>query len=355
MSRLTSFLNICNKIVAIYCLLASTVFLWPLSGYLLVFGAIMTVVQKGRKRLTTLGSACWAEATDLKRAGMLGATSGLILGRLPEQVKRRKSTSGKEAEWVRLPQAVHTAVFAPTGVGKGVSLVTPFLLTSPESAVVLDFKAELAGLTAEYRRKKFGHQVVLIDPYRSFTAKPDTYNPLDAIGKDDPLAIDDCNDLANAVVVRTGRETEAHWNDLSEVLTGAVSGVVVGYGEPGTRSLQTVREIISSPALLDTAVKLMLESEKWNGSLKSLGGQIQHLEGKEKASVLSSAARHLRFLGSPAISDSIGTSSFDPTLLRRGRMTVYLILPPDRAHAQSGLLRLWVSSLLRSCVRGGLQ
>ena len=38
---------------------------------------------------------------------------------------------------VRLPKAVHTAVFAPTGVGKGVSIVLPFLKANTDSAVVL--------------------------------------------------------------------------------------------------------------------------------------------------------------------------------------------------------------------------
>jgi type IV secretion system protein VirD4 len=35
-------------------------------------------------------------------------------------------------------------------------------------------------------------------------------------------------------------------------------------------------------------------------------------------------------------------------------MTIYLILPPDRMRAQSGLLRLWVSSMFRAVIRGGL-
>ena len=36
-------------------------------------------------------------------------------------------------------------------------------------------------------------------------------------------------------------------------------------------------------------------------------------------------------------------------------MTVYLILPPEHQRAQSPLLRMWIGSLLRAVVRGGLQ
>jgi type IV secretion system protein VirD4 len=56
-----------------------------------------------------------------------------------------------------------------------------------------------------------------------------------------------------------------------------------------------------------------------------------------------------------AVSDSTKTSSFNSDDLRRGKMTVYLILPPEHQRAQSPLLRMWIGSLLRAVVRGGLQ
>ena len=36
-------------------------------------------------------------------------------------------------------------------------------------------------------------------------------------------------------------------------------------------------------------------------------------------------------------------------------MTVYLVLPPEHARAQSPLLRMWISTTLRAVLRGGLQ
>src|SRR5262249_43697462 len=50
-----------------------------------------------------------------------------------------------------------------------------------------------------------------------------------------------------------------------------------------------------------------------------------------------------------------GASSFDPAELRDGKTTVYLVLPPEHFRAQSGLLRMWIGSMLRAVVRGGLQ
>ena len=349
--RLNLSVRVLNLAIGGYALIAAGVMIGPISLVLFALAGIAHLARKRRDRLTTLGSARWAVANDLKSAGMLGAKSGLILGRIPSVRNARRPCRAEEL--VRLPDVVHTAVFAPTGVGKGVSLVIPNLLTNPESLVVLDFKAELAATTARHRAKAFGHRIVLVDPYMAFTQQPDTYNPLDSVDRNHPQAIDDCNDMANALVSRTGKETDPHWNDSAEAVIAAVAATTIAYTEPGHRPLSTLRDIIGQPNLLDLSIKLMMESTHWNGALRPMGGQILHFAEKERASVLSSAMRHLRFLGTPLIAASTRVSSFDPADLRRGKMTVYLILPPERAHAQAGLLRMWVGSMLRACVRGG--
>jgi type IV secretion system protein VirD4 len=61
----------------------------------------------------------------------------------------------------------------------------------------------------------------------------------------------------------------------------------------------------------------------------------------------------LRFLDTPAIAESTRSTSFDPAIMLRGKMTVYLVVPPQHAAALSGLLRSWVSFFLRLAVRGG--
>ena len=152
----------------------------------------------------------------------------------------------RQSELVRLPNAVHTAVFAPTGVGKGVSCVIPFLQTSSESAVVVDFKGENFQLTAEHRRKEFGHQIVVLDPFKLATQAPDTFNALDFIENDSPTALDECRDLAEALVIRTGQEKDPHWVDSAEAWISALIALVVRYGEPNDRSLQTVRVLLRS-------------------------------------------------------------------------------------------------------------
>jgi type IV secretion system protein VirD4 len=366
--------------VPAYCLTLGVVLAWPVSA--LVLAGILAAIAAHRRRggrLTTLGSARFANADDI-RTGMLDANSGLILGRLVEGSDGKKELlprlqglfarqiSAKEAcqqfwmparlaknQLVRLANAVHVAVFCPTGGGKGVSCVIPFLLNCPDSCVVVDFKGENALRTAAHRRKQFGHQIVLLDPFKVVTDKPDCFNPLDFIDKDSPTAIDECNDLAKALVIRTGEEREPHWLDSSEMWLSAVLATIVQYGGPETRSLQTVRDILSNPQKLDMAIKLMCESDCWGGMLARMGGQLTYFVEREKNSTLTTTGRFIRHLDSLAVAESTKASSFDPAKLRTGKLSVYLILPPEHMRAQSPLLRIWISSLLMAVVKGGLQ
>lgn len=355
---LPSFLRRLCKLLEGYCVVAFLLVGWPLSAFLILLVAMARLMRRRSEPVTTLGSARWSDEKELRHAGMLGASSGLILGRIPKPtglLERLTGSGGGSTEWVRAPQSVHTMICGPTGSGKGVSFVIPTLQSNPDSMVVVDFKGELARICAAYRRKRFGHRIVLLDRFQLVTSKPDSYNPMAQILRGDANAIADCADLANAVVVRPENQHERHWDDSAEAVIAAVAATVVGYGDAANRSLQTVRDIICRPEKLETAIQLMTESELWGGALAQMGGQLRYFAEKEKASVISSTLRHLRFLSTPAVAAGVAESSFDPCELRSGKMTVFLIIPPDRAHAQSGLLRYWVSSLLRASMRGGLQ
>jgi type IV secretion system protein VirD4 len=99
----------------------------------------------------------------------------------------------------------------------------------------------------------------------------------------------------------------------------------------------------------------MGQTDAMDGMLRRLGHQLTHYKDKELSSTLTTTNRFMRFLDTSPIYESTKRSSFDPADLLKGKMTVYLIIPPDRMRAQSPLLRLWVGSMLRAVVKGGLQ
>lgn len=118
--------------------------------------------------------------------------------------------------------------------------------------ILLDLKGENAALTAEHRRRVFGHECIILDPFKRVTNTPDTFNPLDFIDANDPLALDACLEAAKALVIRLLEERESHFSDAAEMWIAAVLAVVVHFGDRnGVRSLQTVREFISDPRKLE--------------------------------------------------------------------------------------------------------
>jgi type IV secretion system protein VirD4 len=353
---------------------------------IVIVGVIALIVRKrGRRIFSAMGTAAWASWRELERAGLLHARTGLILGRISPadgtplgravkallNVRLRSGDAcrtffhslnprkRKQGQLVRLPKVVHTMVVAPTGVGKGVSCIIPFLLTCEESCVVIDFKGENALLTAE-RRRRMGQKIVILDPFKTVTQSKKLrryaacFNPVDFIPANEQ-ALDECRDLAEALVIRTGEEKDPHWCDSAEAIIASAIATTAIYGQKynTTRSLQAARDILAHPQKFDIAKKLMMEH---GGMLARWGGQLEHFQGEELSSVLSTSNRFLRFLDTPAIAASTGSSSsFDPAGLRKGKMTIYLVLPPEHMRAQSALLRMWIGSMFRACLRGGLR
>lgn len=330
---------------------------------------VVTLWKSGmlRRRSTDHGTARWADVNDVEP--MLGG-HGLILGRMQGRIHRIRAIrllfnfrlSSREAcqrflateSVLRLNNTTHVAAFSPTGGGKGVSLVIPHLLTCPDSMVVVDFKGENCRLTARARRA-MGHRVVILDPYHITTREPDTFNPLDFIDKDSVTALDDCRDLAEALVVQPGQEKEPHWAQSAEAWIASMIALVVTKLQGEGKSLQTVRTLLTDPEKMQAAIRAMCLSDEMDGMLSRLGHQLTQFKDKELASTLTTVQRFMRFLDTTVIAESTQRSSFDPADLLRGKMTIYLVLPPDRVRAQSPLLRLWISSFLRAVIRGGLQ
>lgn len=224
-------------------------------------------------------------------------------------------------------------------------------MTCEDSFVTLDFKAELARATGAHREKRFGHRCVYLDPFNLFTNHPDGFNPLDMIGEE-ATAVDDCRDLGEDLIVRTGKEPEQHWLDSAAIWLSSMIALVVSV-EAEERNLQMVRRLLTVEP--DAAVNVMQKSTEWGGLISRWGHQLGKFVDREKGSVLTTANRMLAFLDTPAIVESTTKSTFDPRDLNGGRMTVYIIVPPFRRKALSGLLRMWVGSMTRAVMKGGLR
>ncbi len=349
-------LLIASVVVAVGCL-------FLIFGWWILLLAI-PLFKRNYRQYTAFGTARWADESDLN----LNA-KGLNIGRL--SVPRRsfwaifnprvKSMDACNAFWgrresplVRLPNLIHTALFMPTGTGKGASFGIPHALTCEENAVYVDLNGEIAKAAAQPRRK-MGQRVVALDPFHAWTDAPDTLNPLDLIDADSPLALEDCRALGEALVVRTGQEREPHWCDAAEIVFAAVLAFLVKHAPPHDRSLQTLRGITANPEELEAAIVVMRQSPAFDGMLARMGDSLTHFKDKELGSVMTTCGRFLSFLDTPAVAKSTTTSSFDPKELLTGKMSIFLIVPAEYLRVEVPLIRVWLSTLMLAVVKGGVQ
>lgn len=361
--RLVRLLLVCSVLLAAYCT-ALTLYLFPWAWAAVGIGAAYAAVMKGQA-LYAHGTARWATWRDLpaNRGLLIGrmATRGAlwlgILALLNPRISSARACGAflsylrNRKEMVRVP-AIHAAIFAPTGAGKGVSCVIPHLLTNPDSCVVLDPKGENAKLTANVRRR-MGHKVVLLDPFKVVTQTPDTFNPLDFIHADSETALDDCDALANSLVIRNPNEQEPHWNDKAEQRVASLLACITYFHRGGC--LRDVAEVSADPNKAAAAIQIMKQSDAWDGILAHLGHELLQPSDKELSGILSTVSRQMKFLNTPLVAANTKSSSFDPADLVNGKMTVYLILPTQYLRSHAGLLRMWISSMFRAVVRCGLQ
>jgi type IV secretion system protein VirD4 len=309
-------------------------------GLLILIWVVVIIAVLARRRwqpsATAFGTARWASEKVLKTAGMLGDV-GLILGR---------TMSGR---MIRVASYCHCLLVGGTGSGKGVSIIIPNLLAYFRgSVVVFDTKGDLHA-TCGKRRAAKGERIIVLGPFNGGT---DTLNPLDAIPADSPMLVDHARAMAEALVVRLGTEHDPHWNDKAVQVITAILVLVLMRFEGEDRSLNSVQEIASDPKMLASAADKLREMEgipaRLSNQLKTLfDGEQAGILSKEGAGVLSTVARHLAFLDSELVARSVARSTFGPAALLKPGTTLFLQIPPDQLEAQKGLLRCWISTLVR--------
>jgi type IV secretion system protein VirD4 len=371
-----------------FCLVASCLGLvysllevvWRLPYFVgfVAFCLFLRRIEKSKGSGWTHGTARMASFADLVRNRLLG-NDGLILGSAglthspslwqalnglfspstdSETASRQFFAVFRRGRWamnrfIRLKEFVHLATFAPAGRGKSVCVLVPNLRAYSRSCVVTDPKGELFTLTGDHRRRKFRHRIIRLDPFSLCGAGSDSFNPLLFIDAAADDFLDQCRDLANMLILRTGQEKDPHWCDSAEIVLTAFIAYVCGCEDDAEkRTLYTVRELISSRHSYATAVEIMQKIESHFGVIQRQGHSLTWFVEKELASVLTTVQRCTQFLDSPVVARNTGSSSFDPRCLRSGRATIYLILPHDKLVTLAPLMRLWVGMILRTITRG---
>jgi len=305
-------------------------------GIAAVIVAIAMSVWRARemKRVTTYGSARWAETREVREAGLLGH-DGVLLGRWREQYLLH---DGPE----------HVLCFAPTRSGKGVGLVVPTLLTWPGSAIVHDIKGENWTLTAGWRTR-FG-RVLLFDPTNATSA---AYNPLLEVRRGE-WEVRDVQNIADVLVDPEGAlERRNHWEKTSHsLLVGAILHVL--YAEPD-KTLAGVANFLSDPRRpIETTLRAMMTTPHLGerGAHPVIASSARELLNKsdnERSGVLSTAMSFLGLYRDPVVAAVTRRCDWRIWDLVEGAApaTLYLVVPPSDISRTKPLVRLILNQIGR--------
>lgn len=305
-------------------------------GLVSIIVAMAMSVWRGReaRKAVTYGSARWANAREISRAGLLG-DDGVVLGKVGNAYLRH---DGPE----------HVLCFAPTRSGKGVGLVIPSLLTWPYSAIVHDVKGENWNLTAGFRAN-FG-RVLLFDPTDIACA---AYNPLLEVRKGQ-WEVRDVQNIADVLVDPEGSlERRSHWEKTSHsLLVGAILHVL--YAETN-KTLAGVAAFLSDPKRpIETTLQVMMKTQHLGEAgphpvVASAARELLNKSDNERSGVLSTAMSFLGLYRDPVVAAVTGRCDWRISDLVNGRRpaTLYLVVPPSDISRTKPLVRLILNQIGR--------
>ncbi|MDE5456025.1 IncP-type conjugal transfer protein TraG [Bradyrhizobium sp. CSA112] len=304
-------------------------------GFAAIGIAIMLSVWRAKEaqQVTTYGSARWADAREVRRAGLLGL-DGVVLGRF-------------DGRYLRHDGPEHVLCFAPTRSGKGVGLVIPTLLTWPSSTIVHDIKGENFQLTSGWRAR-FG-TVLLFDPTDQASA---AYNPLLEIRKGD-CEVRDAQNIADILVDPEGAlERRNHWEKTSHsLLVGAILHVL--YAE-ADETLAGVANFLSDPSRpIEVTLNAMLATphlgERVHPVVASAARELLNKSENERSGVLSTTMSFLGLYRDPVVAKVTGRSDWRIRDLVDGPqpISLYLVIPPSDIARTKPLMRLVLNQIGR--------
>ena len=286
------------------------------------------------KKVTTYGSARWAEAREIRTAGLLHP-DGVLLGRW-------------RGAYLRHHGPEHVLCFAPTRSGKGVGLVVPTLLTWPGSAIVHDIKGENWGLTAGWRAR-FGN-VLLFDPTNTKSA---AYNPLLEVRRGE-WEVRDVQNIADVLVDPEGAlEKRNHWEKTSHsLLVGTILHVL--YAEKD-KTLAGVASFLSDPKRpIETTLRAMMTTPHLGKTgvhpvVASAARELLNKSENERSGVLSTAMSFLGLYRDPVVAAVTRRCDWRiRDLVEAERpVTLYLVVPPSDISRTKPLIRLILNQIGR--------
>jgi type IV secretion system protein VirD4 len=315
----------------------------PLALFLAVSALVLM-----RKKPNLYGQARFATMSDLNGRKMLKADdTALVVGK-------------KNGQFIYFNGQQFAMVAAPTRSGKGVGIVIPNLLSYSGSVVVLDIKQENFDLTSGFRARH-GQEVFLFNPFAE-DRKTHRWNPLGYVSEDPGFRISDVQSIA-AMLYPVGESVkDPFWSNqaqnafvafalyafeqaayLSEQFDAPYVPPTMGglyrlaSGRPGQEIKAYLSELAAWPHLSPSA----------RTAFATLLGQAN----ETFASIMGTFKEPLNPWLNPVVDAATSANDFDLRDVRKKRMSIYVVVQPNKLAESRLILNLFFSQLINQNTR----
>lgn len=296
-----------------------------------IFGLPLILIALALSKSRSLhGDARWATASEAREAGLF-EEEGLILGKF----------NGK---FLMMNAAKFIMLVAPTRSGKGVGTIIPNLLNWNQSCIVVDIKGENFDVTSGFRAAH-GQEVYKFAPFDE-NFETHCSNPLAYVSRDPKFVVGELQSVGYMLYPK-GDGDNAFFNDSARNLFVAVSlyclesGYPLTIGEVLRRSSGNGRPKEFWQGVVDSGVSASGQALSKHCS----GALSQFVSNSENTltSILSTLTAPLGAFSNPVVDAATSRDDFDLRDIRRRKMTIYVVIPPNRLAEASLLINLFFS------------
>jgi type IV secretion system protein VirD4 len=276
------------------------------------------------------GDARWATLEEMKKAGLVG-DKGLILGK----------TAGK---FLMTWAPKFLLLIAPTRSGKGVGIIIPNLLNWPDSVIVSDIKGENFDVTSGFRAAH-GQAVYKFAP---FDPKSETHcwNPLSYVDRDPRFLVGDLQSIGFMLYPKKDGN-DSFWADQARNLFVGITLYCLESGYPFTigEALRRVngggkpKEFWQDVIAKGTNPDGVVLSQDCLNALRQFAGNSENT----LTSILASFTAPLGIFANPLVDAATSSDDFDVREIFKRKMTVYLVIPPNKLDEAALLINLFFS------------
>ncbi len=299
-----------------------------------IFGLPLILIGVAMSKSRSLhGDARWATSSEAHAAGLF-AEDGLILGKL----------GGK---FLMLDAAKFVMLVAPTRSGKGVGTIIPNLLNWNQSVVVVDIKGENFEVTSGFRAKH-GQDVFKFAPFDE-NFQTHCCNPLSYVSRDPRFVVGELQSVGYMLYPKRDGDG-AFWNDAARNFFVAVglycleSSYPLTIGEVLRRSSGAGRPKEFWLAVVDSGVSA--SGQTLSKHCADALSQFVSNSDNTLTSILSTFSAPLGVFANPVVDAATSRDDFDLRDIRRRKMSIYVVIPPNRLAEASLLVNLIFSVLI---------